>query len=236
MTRKIWEYSEDDIYRLKIHQFTKLHDIDRDEEDNVGPMPRSGHRIECTNTCLYSIGGFLPNEARRRQLLHEAWRYDFLSKTWTKLNAKNLPRELASCATVLSGNVLFLSGGTGFPFGGSLNESLHFCNLPTHGTSITFEEIIPSTQVSPFACYGHSMAINGNRLYTVGGTSGIAYSMDVYEFNLQTREWKKLYDTNENDGRGPPPRYRHEIICYKNKLYVFGGGTSVTAYTLEVGH
>jgi len=239
MTRKKEKnVDEDETYTLKIYKFTQVSGILAGTSDSSNeseePMPRSGHRIQCTDTCLYSVGGYRPMGPEQK-LFHEVWRFDFVSRNWTKLHSENLPEELASCSTLLSGNVLFLYGGTGVPFGGQLNESLYFCNLPKSGTSIKFQDIKLCSYTCPTARYGHSMALNGRYLYTVGGTTGNRYSMDVHSFNIQTSEWKKLYDCTHNLD-GPKPRYRHEMVSYKDRLYIFGGGTSTASFSLEVSN
>lgn len=227
----------DSIYKLKVNEFIKLYDTGSNSE----LKPRSGHRIECTNTALFSIGGYNPNDApghrhngrRQEKLFYEVWRFDFMTNAWRKLNTENLPSELASCATVRAGRLLFLYGGTGLPFGEQINKSVYVCKLPATIEDIKFEEIKPVGNVCPLPRYGQSIALVGSYLYTVGGTNGHRYSMDVYRLSMETCMWEQLYDGSD-EASIPRPRYRHEIIHYKNRLYVLGGGTSNASFTLEV--
>ncbi len=221
----------DDEYKLRINKFKKVYDT----RFNTGPKPRSGHRIVCTNHALFSIGGYNPNDNfinnNRDTLFHEVWRFDFTKECWKKLNTVNLPRELASCATVLSGNLLFLYGGTATPFGQRINEDVYVCNLRSSETDLVFRPIAINGTKPPKQ-YGQSIAIVGNHLYTVGGTQGQIYTIDVYRLDLLTKMWQNLCDGMKDIS--PPPRYRHEMVHYKNHLYILGGGTSTTTYTLSV--
>ena len=41
---------------------------------------------------------------------------------------------------------------------------------------------------------------------------------DVYRWNPEKNEWKHVESLNT-----PPPRCSHQAVCYKDKLYIFGG-------------
>lgn len=217
----------DPIYKLEVNKFSKIHDTN----SNKYLKPRSGHRIVCNNTALYLVGGYLVHH-REEELFREVWRFDFTNGTWRKLDADNLTPELASCAVIMSGRLLFLYGGTGLPFGDRINKSVYVCKLPTTKNSVKFEEIKPVGNVCPVPRYGQSIALVGNYLYTVGGTDGHRYSMDVYRLNMETCMWEQLYDGSDEMSK-PEPRYRHEIVYYNDRLYILGGGTSNRTFTLE---
>jgi hypothetical protein len=85
------------------------------------PKARSGHRIVCTNTSLFSFGGFNPQRSREEDEEHinclfpELLEFNLASKKWTLiLGSKNefyentLPRELASNAMTLLGDMLMV--------------------------------------------------------------------------------------------------------------------------------
>lgn len=229
------------VYKLQINKFIKVYDTDY----TSGPEPRSGHRIVCNERAMYAVGGYNPAYYLNRSvnyivndeiLFHELWRFDFCSKSWTKLETENMPLELASFATVLCGNLLFLYGGTGLPFGTEINEDVYTCKLHFAETKFIFNKVpIENDMKKPLKQYGQSIAIVGSYLYTVGGTDGFSYSMDVYRLNIKTRTWEKLSDQLSNFCN-PMPRYRHEIIHYNNYLYVLGGGSSRASFTLKVSY
>lgn len=41
---------------------------------------------------------------------------------------------------------------------------------------------------------------------------------DVFRWNPEKNEWKHIESLNT-----PPPRCSHQAVCYKDKLYIFGG-------------
>ena len=47
-------------------------------------------------------------------------------------------------------------------------------------------------------------------LYTVGGTTGYSYSIDVYKLDLMTFEWEALFIANGSDD-APAPRYAVDL-------------------------
>ena len=61
--------------------------------------------------------------------------------------------------------------------------------------------------------YGQATVIHDGKLYTVGGTSGFMYFMDIHCLDLKTRIWERLADyDHERDAAGqgdikpPEPR------------------------------
>lgn len=85
-----------------------------------------------------------------------------------------------------------------------------------------FEELEVSGDV-PLPLYGQGVVMEGKNIYSIGGTSGYLYEMDVHRLDLSTRQWELLYKT-QGTCTEPEPRYRHEVVFYKGGLYVFGGG------------
>ena len=69
-------------------------------------------------------------------------------------------------------------------------------------------------------------------LQVVGGTNGFLYSIDVHKFCLKTHRWTEMY-RKRVPGVYPEERYRHEVILFKNQLFIFGGGTSSECFGFE---
>nr|DBA31438.1 TPA: hypothetical protein GDO54_007289 [Pyxicephalus adspersus] len=83
--------------------------------------------------------------------------------------------------------------------------------------------------------WGRAMAIINGFLYVFGGTTGYIYSTDLHRLDLSTREWVQLKPNNPPCDL-PEERYRHEIAHDSQRIYVLGGGTSWTAYSLDKIH
>lgn len=91
---------------------------------------------------------------------------------------------------------------------------------------MVFEELEVSGDV-PLPLYGQGVVMDGKYIYSIGGTSGYEYEMDVHRFDLSTKKWELLHKSL-GEGQEPEPRYRHEVVCYKDRIYIFGGGRGGT--------
>jgi hypothetical protein len=137
---------------------------------------------------------------------------------------------------ILSGHSLIVFGGTGFPFGSHLSNSLHICNLKT----LEWQQRALQGD-KPLALYGSSMVLIENDLYILFGTNSRIYCSNVYKINMKTLECKKLFDSvelinksmnytdtlalnNEYPNDFLIGRYRQEVLHHDGKIYAFGGG------------
>lgn len=189
------------------------------------PQGRSGHRVVASENNLYVYGGY--THRNHNKLFREFWRYNFSSGKWTSKTEPEFPDHVASSSAAKFGQYLLVFGGTAFPFGGNNSNSLHVVDLLTGDISYQ-----PTTGDIPDGSYGHGCAVDeaNKKLYIVGGTTGLAFSSDVYCLDLTTKVWKHLRSVN----KAIEARYRHEVALYNNKLFVFGGGTIDTTFTLAV--
>lgn len=133
------------------------------------------------------------------------------------------PDQVASHSAILLHQYLLVFGGTSFPFGRANGNTLNIYNIRDNCW-----KILCTVGCLPPKLYGQALALQNNLIYTVGGTSGIRYFMDVHILNLKTKQWKQI-STKDH----PLGRYRHEIVLYNNKIYVFGGGTDRETYALD---
>ncbi|XP_077196512.1 kelch domain-containing protein 10 isoform X2 [Paroedura picta] len=197
------------------------------------PPARSGHRCVADNANLYVFGGYNPAESEGPEnenypLFRELWRYNFATSTWHQMGTEGyMPRELASMSLVLHGNNLLVFGGTGIPFGESNGNDVHVCNVKYKRWAL-----FTCRGKKPNRIYGQAMAIINGSLYVFGGTTGYIYSTDLHKLDLNTREWIQLKPNNLHCDM-PEERYRHEIAHDGQRIYILGGGTSWTAYSLD---
>lgn len=85
------------------------------------PAARSGHRIVCDSSNLFSFGGYNPADNNNYlyddditdmsfPLFQELWKFNFATRTWTLCPSRHsIPEELASSSVILLGNTLIVS-------------------------------------------------------------------------------------------------------------------------------
>lgn len=199
-----------------------------------GPEPRSGHRSVCDDANLFSFGGYLKTdlEDNEHRLFEELWCFNFAERRWKLLpTTGTAPQELASHCAGLYGNYLHIFGGTGVTFGESTSNKLTRCDLRT----LMWEEV-DTTGEPPDPQYGQALLLDEPKrhLYVIGGTTGFEFTMDIHRLNLITKAWELVYACKGDQPSEPQPRYRHEVAFDGKNIYVFGGGTSLTAFSLKV--
>ncbi|KAH9420509.1 Kelch domain-containing protein 10 [Dermatophagoides pteronyssinus] len=187
---------------------------------------------------------------RSKPLFKELWRYSKLTQTWQYLRCGGTaPVELASpCALLLGPNRLMIYGGSGMPFGSASSNKMYICDLERlHWSQVVYENqstsIEDGVDVSfdnqqnqidteiPEPAYGQAICFDqeNDLIYVCGGTTGFDYSLNLHEFNLQTRKWRLLSHTPQSI----EPRYRHEMALYQRKLFIIGGGTSGQSFAMD---
>lgn len=207
------------------------------------PKPRSGHRIVCDDVNMYSYGGYKPqinNEDLtadddweiNRPLFKELWKFNFATSTWSKILCNEFPEALVSNAVYLSGKILMIFGGTGVPFGANCSNSLYMCDLSKERPILS---LVPTTGKIPIPQYGQAIILYDQYLYTLGGTTGYEYTSDIHRLNLKSGNWESVYICKGLRSE-PPGMYRHEVVLYESKIYVFGGGTINEAYGFQVSN
>lgn len=236
---------ERDLYTFRLFEFKEVGPI-------LGPVPkpRSGHRIVHHKGKIYSFGGFNPavdgadpdlvEDAYwqdSKPLFKELWELNLTTKRWTKSHMKgDIPEQLASHTAVshpcLPG-VMLVYGGTGAPFGLTTSNTVVACQLETQHFSKL--QVAPGSG-HPMPLYGQAVITDSERglFYTVGGTSGFNYFMDVNVLDLRAvpPTWTSLYMLSGLEEE-PEARYRHELCLHSHRLYVLGGGTSFSADRFE---
>lgn len=199
------------------------------------PLPRSGHRIVCNETDLFSFGGFNPaTRTTTHMLFKEFWRFNLLTRKWTLLlgpRTKDMPDELVSHSMCMHGDQVIIYGGTGFPFGESCSNRVFIVQPYAQPTAVIRE--LSTSGDAPLAQYGQSILVRDGHLYVVGGTTGFDYSCDVHRLNFETLRWECVYQCHPENEDDPLGRYRHEIVADEQRIYVIGGGTSSTTHPLN---
>jgi len=232
-------------YTFKLFQFQEIKCCTGEGR----PKPRSGHRIVQYKGRIYSFGGYNPAVelddpdllddeywVESKPLFKELWELNLTTGRWTKCEMKgDIPEQLASHTAVchpLDPGVMLIYGGTGAPFGLTTSNTVVSCHLQTQ----QFKKLVTQDgEGQPMALYGQAVVTDNKGLfYTVGGTSGFHYFMDVNVLDLRSSPpvWSSLYRLSGVRDE-PEPRYRHELCLWKRRLFVLGGGTSFSADRFE---
>jgi len=237
--------TKENIYNFKMFNLQEIGSYEGER-----PKPRSGHRIVQYKGRIYSFGGYNPAIDQddpdlqedlfwqeSKPLFKELWELNLTTGKWIKCVMKgDIPEQLASHTAVshpLDPGVMLIYGGTGAPFGITTSNTVVACHLDTQ----QFRKIVTQEgDGHPMALYGQAVVTDTARglFYTVGGTSGFHYFMDVNMLDLSCSPpvWSSLYRLSGVRDE-PEPRYRHELCLWENMLYVLGGGTSFSADRFE---
>ena len=218
---------------------------------DMKPKPRSGHRIVHYKGRIYSFGGYNPlidgNDpdmaadqfwAESKPLFKELWELNLSTREWTKCEMRGeVPEQLASHTAINhpgQPSTMIIYGGTGAPFGLTTSNTVVTCDLDTQTFSQLELDETDFGQGWPMPLYGQAVTSDNGRMFTVGGTSGFTYFMDVHmlDFRVCPPQWSCLYRLSGVRDE-PEPRYRHELALWEDKLYVLGGGTSFSANRFE---
>lgn len=100
----------DDPTKLYVFRPYKLIHVNYDGQNKgrTVPVARSGHRIACNDDSMFCFGGFNMTQNRVSKLFREFWKFNRHTRLWTLLQNSNVPKESASTAMVLEGNLLMV--------------------------------------------------------------------------------------------------------------------------------
>ncbi|KAL4220108.1 Kelch domain-containing protein 10 [Mactra antiquata] len=218
--------------------------------DTYRPKGRSGHCMCADEANLYVFGGYSPMDERNgvlsSRVLPELWKFNFASQKWSKISSSNTPHTCASACIAVQHNQVFVFGGTGYPFGQSMSNTIKTLRLnQLHNLSAAGEDSgeevkqnfrwqLLETSAMSYSCgweeedvcprpaYGQSLIFLKDSVYVFGGAIGY-YSeavSDLHKLNIHTMAWEKLRPT----GKIPSGRYKQEVVKDDERLYVLGGG------------
>nr|XP_027209776.1 kelch domain-containing protein 10-like [Penaeus vannamei] len=189
------------------------------------PTGRSGHRISCTDSFLFCVGGYHPAHGP----LQDAWRLNLSTCEWEQLSdASSTPAETVSHCLVSTKDELLVFGGTSYPFGSSIGVDVSACDKRTGEW-----RVLECQGEAPPALYGQASRRVGDYVYTVGGTSGYHFSLHAHALHLPTGTWSSLATNALFKGEEPSGRYRAEIGVVPGRIVVAGGAAASTVFPLD---
>ncbi|ORZ03092.1 hypothetical protein BCR43DRAFT_482733 [Syncephalastrum racemosum] len=178
------------------------------------PLPSSGQMIAVANNI--SGGG-----AMLQKLDTNTWSWSFPS------SSTESPGAAAYSTITTVDNTIYTYGGSsvdanGFPQSNAVLNSLY--SVDANSFAWTSGSNGPAI-TGHTTCYLEAC----NCLVTFGGTStgsGSAALQTVTTYSLSTRSWNLQVSTNSSSGASPGARYLHTASCMKDKMIVYGGGTT----------
>ncbi|ELU05503.1 hypothetical protein CAPTEDRAFT_184186 [Capitella teleta] len=218
------------------------------------PVGRSGHCCCTDGSYLYVYGGYNPEPHTslhleennlhpglivipNREVLIELWIFHIASRRWTLVQRPLIPEAAASSCMVRFGRHLLVFGGSVFAYGGMMSNSLHVCSL--HDMTWSVVDCGGAYTDYPPKAYGQSVTVVQNEmLYVFGGSVNLymAPVSDLHRINLRSNRHQRNWERLNPGGEVPRGRYKHEMVEYDNRLYLFGGGQFSNAEGLDCVH
>jgi hypothetical protein len=116
-----------------------------------------------------------------------------------------------------------------------LRDCSHILSID-HNSTETMQWTHPDTVGDlPPPCRAHTSTLYDRKLLIYGGGLGSTYYDAVYVLDTTTRRWSR---PKIAPGPRPAARRAHSAVFYRGKVWIFGGGTGLTAlndvWTLDV--
>ncbi|KAG5182529.1 hypothetical protein JKP88DRAFT_164369 [Tribonema minus] len=184
-----------------------------------GPSPRSGHDVVVIGRKAYLFGGCGGESNDQIACLNDVYTFDLDTHQWNAVAVNGeppLPRaSFGMCARPSPHRSIVVAGGTGVEM-----DSLRADIVEFDTRTRAWRRVVTDSEETPCRFYGQSLCTYGESLLLFGGSTGMHYTNDLYEYNTTTQRWRKLTTT----GRKPTPRYKHQAVIVGASMYVIGGG------------
>lgn len=196
------------------------------------PIQRSGHCMVSDDAHLYIFGGYnkVHSEGTNSPFgdlgpactVVELWKYNYSTGKWKEIDAIGTPDTCASSCLHIHDQQLYVYGGTGYPFGHMMSNTIKVCDLrKKHGesgqryswnlveTNPNIYDCTDKGDQMPLRGYGQSMIFHEDGIYIFAGAIGLHEEpvSDLHKLNLYTMTWEELSPT----GNKPGGRYKQEI-------------------------
>jgi leucine-zipper-like transcriptional regulator 1 len=173
--------------------------------------PKKGHTMVYYQDKIIIIGGICENF----QISTKHFEYNIFTKMFKEIN---LGFKRFNHSSVIYKDHLYIYGGH--------QDFLNFSNLPFISISLENykEEEIKSSN-SPIVGQ-HSCNVYKNKMIIFGGENGHGCSSELFEFNFETFNWRKIEGKNST-----MQRRGHGSIVFDQKLFVYGGVAPLANFT-----
>lgn len=178
---------------------------------------RSGHQMVNYNGKVWIIGGAVKNLDGTGGEYNDVWNSSDLGQTWNMVKG-NTPeigfvRSDEHQAVVFRNEIWVINGNRNTAHKSS--DGITWENVPFSGAVSEGTHYGPRNQFQTVVFY--------DRLFVIGGSSGGILKNDVWSTNGIEDENGEIEWIEETDNAGFEPRYGHQAIVFKDKIYVSAG-------------
>jgi len=196
------------------------------------PQPLADVEAVVHGDRVYIVGGKTASGNPTSDVFMAQFTEDGGIGVWTRV--QSLPVPLYSHAAVATYNFLYVIGGYD---GSNSRKEVYGAKFQEDGTLGVWRKITEY----PFPVVLHDAIGAGTSIYVVGGTEGISTTKKANIYVLDTDYYEGTSIGNWRALRNlPKALYRHAVVMYQERLYVFGGydGSSVqnTIYYADMNY
>ena len=189
------------------------------------PGKRARHILEIEGNQIYLFGGSAPYPSPTTTY-DDLWRFNTSSLEWDQLSTPTGKKRYAHSSLLTADNIYIFGGYDGSNY---LNDIMKYnITLDTWDTSF-YSGGTPGTSVPPKLQYSSFDVLTDHCFFIFGGLDGSGSVIkDTWEFNTQTKTWKKISTTNS------PNLFNHvmaiDVVDHQAKMVVFGGTGTIISY------
>jgi len=195
--------------------FTIISENQKEISLNIEKIPmgneslgRYKHSSEIIGDKMYVFGGSLVRTAQYNEL----WCLNLKDFKWTECEQKgDIPPPRYRHKSFLFENKMYIFGGLqGWVKEENLNDL--FClDLDTlHWSEVKY------TGTAPYPSHTISLAENEGLIYAFGNST-------LFNLDIKNNKWKVIPTNSEP----PEERWGHTMTCYKDEIFVYGGGNKI---------
>jgi len=167
-------------------------------------QPRKEHASVYLQNGVYVLGGY---NGSTNSFLNSCERFDLETGQWTAISDMMIPK-CAFGATTMANSFIFTVGGYD---GTARLNIIERYDLKTDKWSIL--DVQTKEPLSNSACFAYS----DNLLMILGGGHNVGFSLEMYQLNVETCEWKQF--PSMADGKD----LRNKVAVFNGDLYAMGG-------------
>jgi len=217
---KIYIYGGEEVPRVAYDPHIQVYDLDNNTWTELNqvhgevPHSRLAHAAAVVGDVLYIIGGRFDNND-----VDDVWTFNTKTHTWRRetTTGDEIPTMSYHAAATLGKDIYLFGGCHGH---GRLNTVY---KLDTE--ALRWETLTTKSEHLPTPRGGPGLVAVDDKLFVYAGYQGKEELNDLWEFNIATREWRKI----EGEGEHPPARSVHTANLIGHTMVAYGGECAPSA-------